>query len=324
MSLLSHLDVAAVRVFIAVADAGSISAGAVRCHLSTAAASKRISDLEARVGVALLNRHARGISLTSAGELFLAYAGRISANAEELEAAMRDAAMGVHERVRLVANSAAIEQPLPRELKSFMALHPHFQVELQEEQSVDVIRLLQTGQADIGIFDWHQPIPGLVVSPYHRDSLVLVMPIGHSLRTRQSIAFVETLGQDHVCLPKGTAARTMMEITASAAGRAMRVRMQVKGFDAICRMAAAGIGLGVVPSRAAADHLRLGRVHAISLEDEWAARTLKVALPSQRSPSSGTMELLRHLQACAARPRADAHGEVVDLSSRRLGLNRAP
>jgi DNA-binding transcriptional LysR family regulator len=300
MSLLSNLDVAAVRLFIAVADAGSISAGAACCNLSTAAASKRISDLEARVDLALFNRHARGISLTPAGQLVLSYAGRISATAEELERAIRDAALGVHERVRLVANSAAIEQPLPRELKAFMTRHPHIQVELEEQQSIDVIRLLQTGQADIGIFDWHQPMPGLVVSAYHKDSLVLVMPIGHSLRTRKAIAFVETLDQDHVCLPKGTAARTMMELGASGAGRAMRVRMQVKGFDGICRMAAAGVGLGVVPTSAAADHLRLGRLHAIALKDEWALRTLKVAVPSQRSPTGGTTELLNHLKNCAA------------------------
>lgn len=324
MSLLSHLDVAAVRLFIAVADTGSISAGAARCNLSTAAASKRISDLEARVDLALLNRHARGISLTPAGQLFLAHAGRISATADELEVAIRDAAVGVHERVRLVANTTAVDQPLPRELKAFMTRHPHIRVELEEEQSVNVIRLLQTGQADIGIFDWHQPIPGLVVSAYHADSLVLVMPIGHPLRTRQAIDFVETLDQDHVCLPKGTAARTLMELTASGAGRAMRVSMQVKGFDAICRMAAAGVGLGVVPSHAAADHLLLGRVHAIALKDEWAARTLKVAVPSLRSPTSGTTELLSHLKDCAANSRAESNAVIVDLSSRRLSRNRLP
>jgi DNA-binding transcriptional LysR family regulator len=324
VSLLSHLDVAAVRLFIAVVDAGSISAGAARCNLSTAAASKRISDLEARVDLALLNRHARGISLTPAGQLFLAHAGRISATAEELEVAIRDAAVGVHERVRLVANNTAIEQPLPRELKAFMTRHPHIQVELEEAQSVDVIRLLQTGQADIGIFDWHQPVPGLVVSAYHNDSLVLVAPIGHPLQTRKAVAFVETLDHDYVCLPKGTAARTMMELTASGAGRAMRVRMQVKGFDAICRMAAAGVGLGVVSSSAAADHLRLRRVQAIALEEEWAARTLKVAVPSQRSPTSGTTELLSHLRSCAANTRPDSNGVIVDLSSRRLIRNRVP
>ncbi|HWI10706.1 MAG TPA: LysR substrate-binding domain-containing protein, partial [Burkholderiaceae bacterium] len=184
--------------------------------------------------------------------------------------------------------------------KAFMTRYPHIQVELEEQQSIDVIRQLQTGQADIGIFDWHQPMPGLVVSAYHHDSLVLVMPIGHPLRTRKDIAFVETLDQDHVCLPQGTAARTMMELTASGAGRAMRVRMQVKGFDGICRMAAAGVGLGIVPTSAAADHIRLGRVHAVPLKDEWAARTLKVALPSQRCPTGGTTELLNHLKSCAA------------------------
>src|SRR5205823_5743781 len=98
----------------------------------------------------------------------------------------------------------------------------------------------------------------------------------------------------------------------------------VKGFDAICRMAAAGVGLGVVLSHAAADHLRLGRVHAIPLKDEWAARTLKVAVPSQRSPTIGTTELLGHLKNSAANSRADPQGVIVDFSSHRFSRNRVP
>ena len=74
---LAQLDLAALRLFLAVAQTGRISGGALVSHLSVAAASKRISDLELRLGYKLFDRHARGVVATAAGERVAAYAREV-------------------------------------------------------------------------------------------------------------------------------------------------------------------------------------------------------------------------------------------------------
>ncbi len=120
MSLLSQLDVAALRLFIAVVCTGSISAGSARCNLSVAAASKRIGDMEARLGVALLRRRSRGAVPAPAGEMFCVHARQMAGTAGVMEDDLHDHAQGIEERLRVVANAASIVQFLPFDLASFL------------------------------------------------------------------------------------------------------------------------------------------------------------------------------------------------------------
>src|SRR5690606_41519708 len=73
----SRFDLTTLALFVAVARAGSISAGARQSHLAVGAASKRISDLEAVLGTPLLYRNTAGVALTDAGQAFLAHAQRV-------------------------------------------------------------------------------------------------------------------------------------------------------------------------------------------------------------------------------------------------------
>jgi DNA-binding transcriptional LysR family regulator len=121
---LAQVDLAALRLFVAVAQTGKISAGAMTCHLSVAAASKRISDLETRLGYGLFDRHARGVVATEAGERVLAYARQVIGLTESLENDLSDEMQGIEGSVRLFANSSAIVQFLPTDLSGFLAGHP--------------------------------------------------------------------------------------------------------------------------------------------------------------------------------------------------------
>ncbi len=296
MSRLSQLDVAALRLFIAVCETGSISAGAARCHLSVAAASKRISDLEARLGVTLLRRRSRGAVPTAGGEVFCAHARQMAATAGVMEDDLRDHAQGIEERLRVVANAASIVQFLPFHVASFLRLNPRLRLDLEEHTSAAIVELLQTDRADLGLFDARHAVRGLQWHAYREDRLALIVPNGHALPRRRRVDFAETLGYDYVGLLRGTAIQLRMQQAAEALGRLLRVRIQVNSFDAVCRMVEGGVGLGLVPERAAEPFAKLGRLRQLRLNDAWAQRSLVLATPPQRPPSASVVRLIEHLR----------------------------
>lgn len=295
MSQLSQVDITALRLFIAIAQAGSISEGAARIHLSVAAASKRISDIEARIGVRLLRRGARGISLTPAGAAFRQKAQAMLKLADTMEEELSDYAQGIEDRIAIMANAASILHFLPADLASYLGANPRLRIDLQEQTSLRIAELLQSNQTDLGIFDADHTPMGVRTRLYREDRLMLVTAREHPLAHCGRIDFAETLKYDYVGLHAGTSILIKMTQSASRIGRLLRLRIQVNSFDAVCRMVESGIGIGIVPIRAAQIYLDLGRIAAAELDDPWARRQLVLGWPAQRHLTPGTASLVEHL-----------------------------
>ncbi len=296
---LSQVDLAVLRLFLAIAQTGKISAGALVCHLSLAAASKRISDLEARLGYPLFDRHARGVVATAAGERVIAYAREVVGLTEALENDLSDQMQGIEGSVRLYANSSAIVQFLPTDLSGFLAGNSSIRVELSEHTSREVVDALLTDRSDLGIFEAGFASAGIHSLPYRHDQLALIVPNGHRLARRRQVRLEQVLDHELVGLPADTAIQQQLARSAAALGRQLRIRIRVHSFDAVCSLVAAGAGIGVVPRLAADMHERLQRLHCVTLADAWAQRTLLLGWPKLRPPSPGTTRLTLHLQAAA-------------------------
>ncbi len=297
---LSQLDLAALRLFLAVAQTGRISGGALISHLSVAAASKRISDLEARLGYPLFDRHARGVIATAAGERVIAYAREVIGLTEALQNDLSDETQGVEGSVRLFANSSAIVQFLPADLSGFLAGNRSIRLELSEHTSRDVVDALLTERSDLGIFEAGFASAGIHSVSYRRDQLALIVPVGHPLAGHGVVAFGQVLDHELVSLPVDTAIQRQLARAAAALGRQLRTRIRVHSFDAVCSLVGAGAGVSVVPRKAADLHVQLGRLSCVSLSDAWAERALLLGWPRLRPPSPGTRRLARHLQKCAS------------------------
>lgn len=295
LTVLSQLDFVGLRLLVAVLETGSITAGASRSHLSVAAASKRISDLEERLGLSLFTRHRRGIRLTAAGEVFIQHARALTQAADSMEDALRDVARGVSGRVHLVANHAAVVGFLPKDLASFASLHPDIRVDLEEDLNAQIIERLQGGSIEVGLFDGIAPPPGMRAKEYRQDRLILIVPVNHPLAKLKTCWFAESLEYDYVSLPRGSATCTLLETAAVEAGIPLRLRMELKSFEAVYRMVAAGLGVGITPSRLAQDHVNLGLVKEIRLLDEWAVRSLFAGVPANGIVTPAAQQLLNHL-----------------------------
>jgi DNA-binding transcriptional LysR family regulator len=273
-----RFDFFTLKLFISVADEGRLTAAAEREHLALAAVSKRMSDLESLVGTTLLYRKPRGVELTPAGQAFLHHARRILDNVERLQAELSEYGEGVRGHVRIHSNTSAIIAFLPQDLSAFSRHYPEIKIDLQERVSSEIIAAVRDGLTDIGIFAGHVAAPDLQIIPYRRDRLVLVTPDKHPLAERSSIAFNEALAFDFIGLQQDASLQALLFEQANLSGKALRMRIQVRSFDAICRMIHHGMGVGVLPEQTI--HRELGdlQLKSIPLNDAWAQRELVIGV----------------------------------------------
>lgn len=274
----SRFDLATLALFVAVARHGSISAGARQLHLAPGAASRRIADLEAAVQAPLLYRHAAGIELTEPGKACLTHALRILKDVEQMAGEMSDYSAGMRGTVRIWANTSAITQYLPDELAAFMVKHPGIRVELEEQNSDVIAAALRENRSDIGIFDDRTHAGGLKTFDYRLDDLVLITPEGHPFASRTSMRFAQALDCDFVCLPEATSLASRLLEESSRLEKPLKLRIQVRSFDAVCRMVRAGMGVGVLPRIAVEPHVQSMQLAWIRLDDAWARRHLRLGV----------------------------------------------
>ena len=267
------LDLVTLRVVVAVADSGSISAGSARIQLALAAASARIAALEDELGFRLFERSSRGVRVTPAGHLLVQRARGLLSEADRLGKDLRDLGAGLLGSVRLMANASAMLEFLPQRLAAFSRAYPLIRLDLEEKSSPEIVASLLDGRADLGIVDLPHPLQGLHFEPLFFDSLVLVVSRDHPLAGRVSVELGELAEEAFIGLPDGTAVATRLAAAAAELGFALRMRIRMRSFDAACRMIAAHLGVGVLPRQAIAPQLRVLPLTAIAITGPWAART---------------------------------------------------
>jgi DNA-binding transcriptional LysR family regulator len=290
------LDPLSLRLFISVAEAGTIAAAAQREHIAAAAVSKRISEIETALGVALLRRTNKGVAPTAAGERLVALAHRALHELDDIAVQMRDYASGVSGLIRLAANVSSVVQFLPREIQLFATQYPRIQIQLEEKASTGVVKAVAENAADIGIFTSVPHGYDVQTFPYHSDRLTLVMPAGHALESRETLAFADTLDFDYVGLPPDTAISQQLTRAAHAQGRPVKLRIQVTSYDAQCLMIAAGLGLGVMPLAVAQQQASNLNLAMVALSDAWAERDLLIAVRSLDALPVACRMLVAHLR----------------------------
>ncbi|MFQ3787290.1 LysR family transcriptional regulator [Halomonas sp. A29] len=292
-----RFDFVTLKLFVSIADEGRLTAAAEREHMALAAVSKRISDLESLVGTSLLYRRPRGVELTPAGHAFLHHARRILENIERLSAELSEYGEGVRGHVRIHSNTSAIIAFLPQDLSTFSRQFPEIKIDLQERVSSEVIAAVRDGLTDVGIFAGHVPCgEGLQVLPYRSDRLVLMTPHGHPLAERESLQLHEATQYDFIGLQQDTSLQGLLHEQASRAGKTLRMRIQVRSFDAICRMIHHGMGVGVLPEKTIYRDLRDLQLRSIPLSDPWARRELVIGIRDYEGLPIIARHLVDHLR----------------------------
>jgi len=296
----ARVDFVTLRLFCAVAHAGSITKGAHACHLALSAASRRLADLESASGTRLLERSAQGVSLSPAGHVALQHSMRLFQGFEQFSRELKDYSRGVKGHVRLWANMSALTEFLPEALASFLHAHPDIRIEVEEQLSGDIARALVEGLADVGVFAENTPTDGLDVTHFQTDELVLLCSKKHPMAKLRRVHFSDCLGHDFVGLNRGSALLELTSRAAEQAGAPMHIRVQVRSFDAMCHMISASLGIGVVPLAACRPQVANLNLKVVRLADAWAKRRLLLASRSNTELAPAAALLLRHLRGGAS------------------------
>jgi DNA-binding transcriptional LysR family regulator len=268
-------DPAQLRLFIEVLEAGSITAGAGRCHLSVAAASSRLQELESTLGVRLFERHAAGVRPTDAGLALADHARSVMVELDRLRREMAPYAQGVRARVSLLANSAALAGYVPEPLAHFLGAHPEVDVDLQELWSGEIVDTLRRRKADLGVLADTLDTSGLHTQPLAEDQLLVVGTAQRLATLGDTPCFEQCLEQPLVGLSAQSALHTYLQVKAADLGKVVRYRVSLRSFEGVLRMAALDAGLGIVSSLATRELLRQHpKLQTRSLSEAWTRRRL--------------------------------------------------
>jgi DNA-binding transcriptional LysR family regulator len=104
------------------------------------------------------------------------------------------------------------------------------------------------------------------------------VPRSHPLAGQRRIAFAQATDHEFVSLSQATSLAQRLSLEAQSLGRALRVRIHVRSFDAMCQMVAAGLGIAVLPDAAVQPHLKSMGLRAIALTDPWSERELLIGV----------------------------------------------
>jgi DNA-binding transcriptional LysR family regulator len=293
------LDPVSLKLFVAVMEEGTIAKAATREHYAASAVSKRISELEGALHTELFVRSNKGVEATAAAFALLNLARGVLNNLDAIVSQMGEYSTGVRGYVRIMANISAISQFLPDELKSFTVAYPMVRISLQEQVSSIIAKGVAESAAEIGILNAGSYGENVSQLPYHDDELVLVVPDGHPLASRKSVALADALDFDFVGAHTGSAINNQLTKAAAEVNKTLKLRIEVTSFDALCLMVAAGMGVGVMPRGSAQLYLRSLRVKSITLAEPWAKRKLVLCVRSDAVLSSASQLLVDHLREAA-------------------------
>jgi DNA-binding transcriptional LysR family regulator len=294
-----RFDLVDLSLFRHIAEVGSITHGAQRANLALGAASTRVRNMEQTLGVPLLIRGRQGVVPTQAGRTLLAHARAMLSQAERLQEDLGAIAGGAAGQIKLLSNTNALAEFLPDSLSSFLAANPNISVDLEERLSDEIVGLIAEGVADIGIVAGTVDTGSLETYPFRKDRFVLVVKQGHPLSARKSIAFAEVLDQEFVGLDRSSAIQRFLADKAARIGKPLRLRIQLRSFDAICRLVESNVGIGIVPETTARRAATTLAIKAIALADAWAVRELTICVRSIDTLPTYARELVTHLRAGA-------------------------
>lgn len=278
-----QFDIKDLRVFTAVTLAGSITQAAEYVHLSPSAASDRLADLERRIGTRLFIRGPRGMRLNEAGEVFAQAAKRILCETDSLETQLSHYAHACEKRLRVFANYNAATTFLPARVGRFLSSHPDVQIDVIQCSSPDIVKRVAAAEGDIGITAYEGLHPQLEFLPFANDRLVGLVPKGHPLAGRTSIAFSELFPYSYVGVGPYSPMQEFLYRRAEEEGRTIRPRIIASSHDAVISLVQQGAGVSVLPSGVVTRH---EGIVELPLQENWSLRHLRICRRTDRTTNS--------------------------------------
>jgi DNA-binding transcriptional LysR family regulator len=290
------LDVRRLRVLREVGRRGSLAAAAGALSYTASAVSQQIVALEREAGVVLLERRARGVVLTEAGNVLVRHAEAILAQLEAAEgelAALEDLRTG---RLRMASFATAGASLLPLAVDAFRARHPEIALSVQQATPEQSVARLRDGLLDLAITVDLKPRPAEGVEVIHLfdDPVLLALRDDHPLAAKPEIRLSDLRDETWIDVPRLTSGGKVLARACERAGFSPRVAFESDDYTAIQELVGAGVGLALLPDLALCPPTKC--VVLRSLDEDRPSRAIQAAArkPAFRSPAASAMlEILR-------------------------------
>ncbi|HZG53955.1 MAG TPA: LysR family transcriptional regulator [Pyrinomonadaceae bacterium] len=255
------MEIRQLRALAAIAETGTFTAAAARVHVTQAAISMQIRQLELEAGTLLFVRTPRRCVLTHAGELLLERARRILREHDSALAELSELSGTAHGRLRLGSASAMFSSDqLPLILKELRARCEHVEVTVTSGTSESLVRQITAGELDIAFISLPVEARGVQTELLLKDELIAIAHPGHPLAHKRVISAFELAGQKLILGERGGNTRRLIDGFFAEAGLHPVVAMELSRLTSIKRMVESGMGVGIVPVRSASEEIAAGRL----------------------------------------------------------------
>lgn len=239
-----------VRIFVTLAEELHFGRAARKLRVAQSAVSQTLRALEDELGVALLARTKRSVSLTAAGLQFLGYARAALSQLEQGAAAARHAARGDEGELRLSFTLMSALTVLPRVVARFQRAYPRVRLVITPGGSVEQLEAIRQGRCDVGFMSFKRDVAPLETEVVARAALVAVLPARHALARQPSLQLAQLANESFIFLKQQSEPQIYEYFRShcAKAGFEPRVLMEVEHVEALLSFVAAGVGVSCTPS----------------------------------------------------------------------------
>ena len=255
------MEIRQLRAFVAIAESGTFTAGALRVHVTQAAISMQIRQLETEIGAKVFVRAPRHVILTEAGEQLLRRARHIL---REHDAAIDEIAeLAGAERGRLRIGSASamvLSEQLPSILKELRKQHPAAEISVTSGTSEVLVDQILGGEVDVAFVSLPVDVRGIKTERLSQDQLVAIASPRHKLAKQRTISAYTLAGERLILGERGGNTRRLIDQFFAQAGATLHVAMELSRQQAIKRMVEEDMGVGIVPLQSVKDEVEKGKL----------------------------------------------------------------
>jgi DNA-binding transcriptional LysR family regulator len=261
------MEIRQLSAFIAIAESGTFTAGALRVHVTQAAVSMQIRQLENEVGAKLFIRAPRNVILTEAGEKLLERARHILREHDAAIEEIAELAGAKRGRLRIGSASAGISsEQLPRILKELRKHHPNADISVTSGTSEALAQLLLAADLDVAFVSLPVEARGIQTERLNDDQLVAIASPKHKLARQKTVSAYALAGEKLILGERGGNTRRLIDEFFAQAGVKPTVAMELSRLAAIKRMVEEDMGVGIVPLQSARDEVEKGRLVRLWIE----------------------------------------------------------
>src|SRR2546425_4374761 len=255
------MEIRQLKAFIAIAESGTFTAGAERVHVTQAAVSMQIRQLETETGAKLFIRAPRNVILTEAGEKLLERARHILREHDAALEEIAELAGAKRGRLRIGSASAGVSaDQLPRILKALRKHHPSAEISVTSGTSESLVQQLLAAELDIAFVSLPVEARGIQTERLNDDQLVAIASSRHRLARQRTVSAYALAGEKLILGERGGNTRRLIDEFFAQAGVKPAVAMELSRLGAIKRMVEEDMGVGIVPLQTVRDEVEKARL----------------------------------------------------------------